>query len=127
MPTRVYSVGTSEVTPTELQPEEGRTAITVQNLDTTGTDYAWISDQKGNVATTGLRIAAGGGAISIYQSDGWDTEGSWYIVATTAATPVRVMTGFKIPQVRTILDDDDDDPQGPPSPKLDAPPMRRLR
>jgi len=130
MPTSVYAVGTSEATPTVIDADSQRTVLVVQNLDTVaGTDYLYISDEKGNVVTTGIQIAPVGGSITLRKSDGEEPEKTWYLVATTAACPVRVMELYGTPsviEVRISRLPPEEDPQDPVR-KNDAPRMPGIK
>jgi len=100
MPTSVYAVGNTEAAPQVIDADSQRTVLVVQNLDTVaGTDYLYISDEKGNVTTTGIQIAPVGGSITLRRSDGEEPEKTWYLVATTAACPVRVMELYGTPSI----------------------------
>jgi hypothetical protein len=125
MPTEARSLGTTEES---IESNSLRTMLLVQNLDTTSTDYVWISDQPGNVAGDGIRIPALGGSITLRRINGEEPEKTWYIVATTAATPVRIMQLFGLSEVVTVHEGNDN-PQNPnTTPKgFDAPVMRRIR
>jgi len=118
MPTRVLSVGTAEHT---IDPNPQRTVLVIQNLDTTLTDYLYVSDEPGRAAVTGTRIAAGGGSITLRRVHGEEPEKAWHIIATTATTPVRVMELFGTPW---ITEPEEPSPQEPYAPK-DAPIMRK--
>ena len=126
MPTRVYAVGNTEATGQTIESDSQRTVLIVQNLDTvSGTDWLYISDERGNVATTGIRLAPVGGSITLRKSHGEEPEKTWYLVAATAACPVRVMDLHGTPVV-DIEEEIEPSPQEPPSAQvIDAPPMER--
>jgi len=90
MPSRVESVGTTDFL---IRGDQARSVLIVQNLDTTGTDYLYISDED-NPQISGVRLAAGGGSITLRRVDGEQPEKPWFLRATTAATPVRITELF---------------------------------
>lgn len=127
MPTEVYAVGIAEATPTVLEADPQRTVLVVQNLDAVaGTDWLWMSDQKGRVTTTGVRIAPVGGSLTLRRTKGEEPEKTWYLVSTTAACPVRVMELFGEATVQVIHKPEEPDPQDPNKPTkfFDAPKMK---
>ena len=125
MPNRVYSVGTSEATPTVIESDTNRTSLIIQNIDTVATDYLWVADEMGQVVATGIRIMPLGGVLELTQNEGDEPEKTFYLVATTAATPVRVMFSYGKQRV-TVESEEEPGPQEPNTP-LDAPRMRRIR
>ena len=132
MPTRVYAVGIAEATPTILTADAQRTVLVIQNLDTVaGTDYLYVSDERGAVTTTGIRIAPVGGSITLRRVDGEEPEKTFYLVAATAACPVRVMSLYgKMPvQVEPVPEEPNpqDPTHDPSSFVFDAPPLRRVK
>jgi len=129
MPTRVYAVGTAEATPTVIPSNPQRTVLVVQNLDTVaGTDYLYLSDQKGNVVATGIRIAPVGGSITLRRTHGEEPEKTWFLVAATAACPVRVMELYGEPTVIVERKPDEPSPQDPTAKRnADAPRMPGYR
>jgi len=117
MPSRAVVVGVSELTPTVIMADDQRTVLVVQNLDTVNTDYLWISDAKGDVVGSGTRIAANGGSITLRKIRGEEPEKTWFLVATTAATPARIL------ELYGKEEDEEVSPQDPYVP-LDAPKMK---
>jgi len=130
MPTRVLAVGISEATPTVIQADDRRTVLIVQNLDTVaGTDFLYLSDERGNVSTTGIRISPVGGSVTLRRSMGEEPEKTFYLVAVTAACPVRVMELYGVPsiiEVRITREPPEQSPQEPNRP-TDAPRMLGLK
>lgn len=88
MPTRVLVVGATAYT--KLPQNPLRTVLSIQNLDTVSTDYIWVSDEP-NPLITGHRIEGNGGQITLRKVDGEEPEKEWYIQATAASTPIRVL------------------------------------
>lgn len=128
MPTRVVVVGVSEYTPTVIAADPQRTVLVVQNLDTvTGTDYLYMGDEKGRVATTGVQIAPLGGSLTLRRTMGEEPEKTWYLVSSTAACPVRVMELFGEPTITVEYKPEEPSPQDPtkPSKNKDAPAMKK--
>jgi len=129
MPTELYAVGVAEATPTVIDADPQRTVLVVQNLDTVaGTDYLYISDEKGQVTTTGIRIAPVGGSITLRRTHGEEPEKTWYLVAATAACPVRVMSLFGEAAVQIERIPEEPSPQDPAARRnADAPRMPGIR
>jgi len=125
MPTELYTVGVAEATPTVIDADPQRTVLIVQNLDTVaGTDYLYLSDEKGQVTTTGIRIAPVGGSITLRRTHGEEPEKTYYLVSATAACPVRVMTLFGEPTIIVERKPEEPSPQDPTKPVYgDAPHM----
>lgn len=125
MPTRVYAVGNTEATGITIPADPQRTVLIVQNLDTVaGTDWLYMSDEKGQVATTGVQIAPVGGSLTLRRTQGEEPEKSWYLVAATAACPTRVMDLFGEPTIVVETKPVEPSPQEPYQPK-DAPIMKK--
>lgn len=120
-------MGVAEATPSIIEADPQRTVLVVQNLDTVaGTDYLYISDERGAVTTTGIRIAPVGGSITLRRTDGEEPEKTWFLVSATAACPVRVMTLFGEPTVIVEQKPEEPSPQEPEPPGnqgFDAPEM----
>lgn len=122
MPTTVLAVTTAEQ---DIPANATRTVLTIQNCDV-GADLVYVSDQKGDVANTGIRLSAQGGYITLRKAYGEEPEKSWTIIASAAATPVRYMELFGCPTTIVEHGNGKPDPQEPNHP-LDAPDMRRIR
>lgn len=107
--------------PTVIAANPQRTVLIVQNLDTVaGTDWLYMADERGQVSTTGVQIAPIGGSITLRRTHGEEPEKTWYLVAATAACPVRVVTLFG----SWTPPPEEPGPQEPYQP-LDAPDMKR--
>ena len=120
MPTSVYSVGTGQTT---ILADAQRTVLVIQNVDTTGTDYLYVSDSSGQGATTGIRLNGGGSSITLRRCRGEQPEKAWYLIAATVATPIRVMTLFG-----AVSDGEPEEPDPQePQPVLDAPNMAKQK
>jgi len=127
MPTRVYAVGNTEATGQTIDADPQRTVLIVQNLDTVaGTDWLYVGDEKGEVITAGIRIAPVGGSLTLRRVDGEEPEKTWFLVAATAACPVRVTTLFGEPTIIVEQKQPEPSPQEPEQPR-DAPRMRKIR
>lgn len=127
MPTRVIAVGNTEALPAIIEADPQRTVLIVQNLDTVaGTDYLYYSDERGQVAVAGQRIAPVGGSVTLRRTNGEEPEKTWYLVAATAACPVRVMEMFGEPTIHVEKKEEEPTPQEPPRARPDAPRMRRI-
>lgn len=122
MPSRAVVVGVSELAPTVILADDQRTVLLVQNLDTVNTDYLWVSDARGSVVASGTRIAANGGSITLRRSRGEEPEKTWYLVATTAATPARILELFGAVK----KEPEEPGPQDPEAP-IDAPKMKKWK
>lgn len=130
MPTRVIAVGNTEATGVTIEADPQRTVLIVQNLDTVaGTDYLYVSDQTGQVATTGVQVAPVGGSLTLRRTHGEEPEKAWRLVAATAACPVRVMELFGEPTIHVEVKQEEPSPQEPdkPSMRMDAPRMRKIK
>ena len=130
MPTRLYAVGNVEATPTIIEADPQRTVLIVQNLDTVAeTDYLYMSDEKGQIAGTGVQIAPIGGSVTLRRTDGEEPEKTWYLVSATAACPVRVMTLYGEPTIHVEVKQEEPSPQEPDKPgkKMDAPKMKKIK
>ena len=130
MPTRVYAVGNTEATGQTIDADPQRTVLIVQNLDTVaGTDYLYVGDEKGTVAATGVQVAPVGGSLTLRRTHGEEPEKTWYLVAATAACPVRVMSLMGEPTIHVEVKQEEPSPQEPdkPSKRMDAPRMRKIR
>lgn len=124
MPTRAGVVGNTEVTGVTIPAEPQRTVLVVQNLDTVaGTDWLYMSDEKGRVAVSGVRIAPLGGSLTLRRTHGEEPEKSWYLVAATAACPVRYMILYGEATVIVKEKLPEPEPQEPEQPS-DAPKMK---
>lgn len=53
----------------------------------------YVSDQPTPTATSGIKIAAGG-YLEMNLSLGWDTQKTWYIIASGATTTGILITGY---------------------------------
>ena len=125
MPTRVVAVGNTEATGVRIEADPQRTVLIVQNLDTVaGTDYLFMSDERGQVAATGVQIAPVGGSLTLRRTMGEEPEKTWYLVSATAACPVRVMTLFGEPTIHVEKKKEEPSPQEPEQPR-DAPKMKK--
>ena len=122
MPTTLYTVGTTQTT---ISADAQRTVLVIQNVDTIGTDYIYVSDSSGQGATTGIRLSGQGSSITLRRCRGEQPEKAWYLIAATAATPVRVMSLFG------VVSGGDGEPEEPnpqePQPVLDAPNMAKQK
>jgi len=128
MPTSLYAVGNTEAVPTVLAADPQRTVLIVQNLDTVaGTDYLYLGDERGRVAATGIRIAPVGGSITLRRTYGEEPEKTWFLVAATAACPVRVMELYGEPTIVVEVKIEEPSPQDPtkPNKNKDAPNMKK--
>lgn len=127
MPTRIIAVGNTEATGVTIEADPQRTVLIVQNLDTVaGTDYLWMSDEKGQVLLTGVVINPVGGSLTLRRTMGEEPEKTWYLVASTAACPVRVMSLFGEPTIHVEKKKEEPSPQEPEVSR-DAPRMRKIR
>lgn len=129
MPTRVIAVGNTEATGVTIEADPQRTVLVVQNLDTVaGTDYLFISDQAGQVITTGVEIAPVGGSLTLRRTHGEQPEKAWRLVAATAGCPVRLMELMGEPTIVVVKKEEEPSPQEPdkPSMRMDAPKMRKI-
>jgi len=127
MPTRVIAVGNTEATGVTIDADPQRTVLVVQNLDTVaGTDYLYMSDERGQVAATGVQIAPVGGSLTLRRTHGEEPEKTWYLVAATAACPVRLMTLMGEPAIVVERKKEEPSPQEPERPR-DAPRMPKIR
>ncbi|MBA7531857.1 hypothetical protein ES705_24081 [subsurface metagenome] len=127
MPTRALVVGNTEATGVTIPSDPQRTVLIVQNLDTVaGTDYLWISDEKGQIAATGLIIFPIGGSLTLRRTAGEEPEKSWHLVSATALCPVRVAELFGEPTIVVETKPEEPDPQDPTKPtgNKDAPDMK---
>ena len=127
MPTRVIVVGNTEATGVTIPSDPQRTVLVVQNLDTVaGTDYLWMSDEKGQVAATGVVINPVGGSLTLRRTMGEEPEKTWHLVASTAACPVRIMELFGEPTIVVETKPEEPSPQDPekPNKNKDAPKMK---
>jgi len=125
MPTHVYVVGNTEITGITIPADPQRTVLIICNLDTTaGTDFLYVSDEKGRVAATGITVNPIGGTLTLRRTDGEEPEKTWYLVAATAGCPVRVMTLFGEPTIIVETKPEEINPQEPFQP-IDAPIMAK--
>lgn len=125
MPTRVYAVGNTELTGVTIEANPQRTVLIVQNLDTVaGTDWLYMTDEKGRATVTGVQIAPVGGSLTLRRTQGEEPEKTWFLVSATAACPVRVMELFGEPTIVVEAKKEEAHPQEPYQP-LDAPDMKR--
>jgi len=123
MPTEVFAVGNTEATGITIPSDPQRTVLIVQNLDTVaGTDYLYISDERGQVAVTGIEIAPLGGSLTLRRTAGEEPEKTWFLVSVTAACPARVMSLYGEPTVIVETKPEEISPQEPKQ-RLDAPIM----
>ena len=132
MPTHLLVVGNTEATGQTIPSDAQRTVLIIQNLDTVaGTDWLYFSDQAGQVAATGIRIAPLGGIVTLRRTHGEEPHKAFRLVAATAACPVRWMDLFGVPT--TVIEEmpEEPDPQDPekpgPSKKFDAPKMQAIK
>lgn len=130
MPTRAGVVGNTEATGQTIPSDPQRTVLVVQNLDTVaGVDWLFMSDEKGNVAATGVRIAPLGGSLTLRRTEGEEPEKTWHLVAATAACPVRYMVLYGEATVTVEIKTPEFDPQDPTKPIKgnDAPTMKKVK
>lgn len=125
MPTSVHTVGNTEVTGVTIPSDLQRTVLIICNLDTTaGTDFLYVSDEKGQVAATGITVNPIGGTLTLRRTDGEEPEKTFYMVSATAGCPVRVMELFGEPTIVVVTKAEEISPQEPYQPK-DAPIMAK--
>jgi hypothetical protein len=104
-------------TPTKYLAEAERTVLIIQNMDTTLTDYIYFGHDY-NVAVHGIRISGQGGSLTLRKSMGEEPEKAFYLVATTASTPVRLTSLYgKVEKVEVEVTYPETPPPGqmPPS------------
>lgn len=94
-------------------------------MDTTaGTDFLYVSDEKGRVATTGVAVNPVGGTLTLRRTHGEEPEKTFYMVSVTAGCPVRVMELFGEPTIIVETKLEEPSPQEPYQP-IDAPKMKK--
>ena len=127
MPTSVHTVGNTEATGVTIPADPQRTVLIICNLDTTaGTDFLYVSDEKGQVAITGITVNPIGGTLTLRRTDGEEPEKTFYMVAVTAGCPVRVMELYGEPSIIVETKPEEISPQEPERPR-DAPIMPKER
>jgi len=125
MPTSVYTVGNTEATGVTIPADPQRTVLIICNLDTTaGTDFLYVSDEKGQVSATGITVNPIGGTLTLRRTDGEEPEKTFHMVSVTAGCPVRVMELYGEPSIIVETKPEEPSPQEPYHPK-DAPKMKK--
>ena len=121
MPTKIVTVGTSEVTLVERNDE--RTGLMIFNLTETkaaaaGNAVIYISDEAGVTTTNGYAIPPKG-FIIIDFSEGFDPRKKYYVISSTATTFVTVFEEFLKERKKIVEEPVKEDVQE--IPRADAP------
>lgn len=116
MPTKVLSVGTTEAEAVEYN--DRRTALTIQNLHASNVVY--VTDSSGQASVSGLALGTQYSSITLRRSEGYEPQKQWFVYASGASTPVRILEMFgELPT--------EPGPPGVPGQPFVDPPIRRMR